>query len=111
MAQVVTDPSLTTTGNYSFIARALFVQTGAGSYGMRIPIRVITPRTSVLHLLPGQSFSATARIVDSKEGRVGALVLIDEDVKVITPASRWANLWHRFDSDYVIYRVMEMPGR
>ena len=90
MAQVVTDPSLTTTGNYSFIARALFVQTGAGSYGMRIPIRVITPRTSVLHLLPGQSFSATARIVDSKEGRVGALVLIDEDVKVITPASRWA---------------------
>ncbi|MFZ4108604.1 MAG: ComEC/Rec2 family competence protein [Candidatus Planktophila sp.] len=90
MAQVVTDPSLTMTGNYSFIARAIYVQSGQGSYAMRVPIRVITPRASVLDLLPGQSFSSTARIVDSKEGRVGALVLIDDDVKVITQASSWA---------------------
>ena len=90
IAQVVTDPSQSISGNYSFIARAIYVHTGQNSFGMRIPIRVITPRSSVLTLLPGQSFSATARIVDSKEGRVGALVLIDDDVKILTHASRWA---------------------
>ena len=90
MAQVVTDPNQTTTGNYSFIARAIYVQTSQGSFGMRIPIRVITPRARVLNLLPGQSFSADARIIESKEGRVAALVLIDGDIKVVTPASRWA---------------------
>ena len=89
MAQVVTDPNQTTTGNFSFIARAIYVHTGQLSYGMRVPIRVITPRASVLTLLPGQSFSATARIVKSKEGRVAALVLIDDDVKIITQPSRW----------------------
>ena len=90
IAQVVTDPNQTTTGNYSFIARAIYVHTGQLSYGMRIPIRVITPRASVLKLLPGQSFSARARIVKSKEGRVAALVLIDGDVKILTQPSRWA---------------------
>ena len=90
IAQVVTDPNQTTTGNYSFLARAIYVNSPAGSYEMRIPIRVITPKKSVLTLLPGQSFSATARLVKSKEGRVGALVLIDDDVAVITQASGWA---------------------
>jgi len=89
-AQVVTDPTQTTTGNYSFIARAIYVHTGQLSYGMRIPIRVITPRATVLKLLPGQSFSATSRIIKSKEGRVAALILIDGDVKILTEASRWA---------------------
>jgi competence protein ComEC len=90
IAQVVTDPNQTTTGNYSFIARAIYVHTGQLSYGMRIPIRVITPRATVLKLLPGQSFSATSRIIKSKEGRVAALILIDGDVKILTEASRWA---------------------
>ncbi len=90
MAQVVTDPNQTTTGNYSFIARAIYVHTDIASFAMRIPIRVITARPDVLALLPGQSFSATARIVSSKEGRVGALVLIDAKVKVLTPPSTWA---------------------
>lgn len=90
MAQVVTDPNQTATGNYSFLARAIYIHTNQTSYSMRIPIRIITPKASVLTLLPGQSFSATARIVKSKEGRVSALVLIDEDVKVITQATRWA---------------------
>ena len=90
MAQVVTDPNQTTTGNYSFIARAIYVHTQTASFAMRIPIRVITASSDVLALLPGQSFSATARIVNSKEGRVAALVLIDSKVKVLTPASGWA---------------------
>ena len=90
MAQVVTDPNQTVTGNYSFIARAIYVHTSRFSYGMRVPIRIITPRVSALNLLPGQSFSADARIVKSKEGRVAAMVLIDHDVEVITQPSRWA---------------------
>jgi len=90
MAQIVTDPNQTTTGNYSFIARAIYVHTETVSFAMRIPIRVITAHPDVLALLPGQSFSATARIVSSKEGRVGALVLIDSKVKVLTPPSAWA---------------------
>jgi competence protein ComEC len=90
IAQVVTDPSQGISGNFSFIARAIYVRTDQHSFGMRIPIRVITPQSSVLALLPGQSFGATARIVDSKEGRVGALVLIDQDVTTLTQASRWA---------------------
>ena len=90
IAQVVTDPSQSISGSYSFIARAIYVHTEQNSYGMRIPIRVITPQSSVLTLLPGQSFSATARIVDSNEGRVGALVIIDGGFKTLTQASRWA---------------------
>lgn len=90
IAQVVTDPNQSASGNYTFIARAIYVKSSHGSFEMRTPIRVITPRPSVLELLPGQSFSAKARIVDSKEGRVAALVLIDEDVTVITGASQWA---------------------
>ncbi|MSZ64524.1 MAG: MBL fold metallo-hydrolase, partial [Actinobacteria bacterium] len=90
MAQVVTDPNQTTSGNFSFLARAIYVKTASHSYAMGIPIRVITPRRSALLMLPGQSFSSNARIVESNEGRVGALVIIDEDVRVITQASRWA---------------------
>ncbi len=89
-AQVVTDPTQTVNGSYSFLARAIYIDASHGAFKMRIPIRVITPKKSVLHLLPGQSFNAPARIVSSKEGRVGALVLIDADIKVLTQASRWA---------------------
>ena len=90
MAQVVTDPNQSMNGNYSFIARATYVANGSLSFGMRIPIRVITPHDGVLSLLPGQSFSAQARIVKSKEARVGALVIIDGEVTVVTPPSKWA---------------------
>lgn len=89
IAQVVTDPSQTSTGNFSFIARAIYLKSDNGSFAMRIPIRIITPHHEVLTILPGQSFSAQARIVESKEARVAALVLIDEKVKVLTPPSRW----------------------
>ena len=90
IAQVVTDPSQTVTGNFSFIARAIYLKSDVGSFSMRIPIRIITPQSQVLTLLPGQSFSALARIIESKEARVGALVLIDEKVEILTPPSRWA---------------------
>ncbi|CAB4832778.1 unannotated protein [freshwater metagenome] len=70
IAQVVTDPNQTTTGNYSFIARAIYVHTGQLSYGMRIPIRVITPRATVLKLLPGK---VLARLRESLKVKRGVL--------------------------------------
>jgi len=41
-AEVVTDPSKTTTGNYSFIARAVLINNSSIHYKLRVPIRVMT---------------------------------------------------------------------
>lgn len=89
-ADVVTDPTKTASGSYSFIARALIVSNSSIHYRLRVPIRVISSKGSVTTLLPGQRFSAQGRIVSSKESRVAALVLISEEATVITNASRWA---------------------
>ncbi len=89
-ADVVTDPNKTATGSYSFIARALIVENSSIHFRLRVPIRVISTRQSITAMLPGQRFSIEGQIVSSKEARVAALVLINEDVRVITQASRWA---------------------
>ena len=90
-AEVVTDPSKTSTGNYSFIARAVLVNNSSIHYKLRVPIRVMTSKQSVTTLLPGQRFSAEGRIVASKEARVAALVVIKDDIEIQTQASRWAS--------------------
>ena len=90
-AEVVTDPSKTSTGNYSFIARAVLVNNSSIHYKLRVPIRVMTSKQSVTTLLPGQRFSAQGRIVASKEARVAALVVIKDDFHILTPPSRWAS--------------------
>jgi competence protein ComEC len=90
-AEVVTDPSKTSTGNYSFIARAVLVNNSSIHYKLRVPIRVMTSNQSVTTLLPGQRFSAEGRIVASKEARVAALVVIKDDIEIQTQASRWAS--------------------
>jgi competence protein ComEC len=90
-AEVVTDPSKTTTGNYSFIARAVLVNNSSIHYKLRVPIRVMTSNQSVTTLLPGQRFNAQGRIVASKEARVAALVVIKDDIQIQTQASRWAS--------------------
>ena len=90
-AEVVTDPSKTSTGNYSFIARAVLVNNSSIHYKLRVPIRVMTSKQSVTTLLPGQRFSAQGRIVASKEARVAALVVIKDDIHILTPPSRWAS--------------------
>jgi competence protein ComEC len=41
-------------------------------------------------LLPGQSFSARARVIRSDEARVAVLALLEGDITVLTPASRVA---------------------
>ena len=90
-AEVVTDPSKTSTGNYSFIARAVLVNNSSIHYKLRVPIRVMTSNQSVTTLLPGQRFNAQGRIVASKEARVAALVVIKDDIQIQTQASRWAS--------------------
>jgi competence protein ComEC len=90
-AEVVTDPSKTSTGNYSFIARAVLVNNSSIHYKLRVPIRVMTSNQSVTTLLPGQRFSAQGRIVASKEARVAALVVVKDDIEIQTQASRWAS--------------------
>ena len=90
-AEVVTDPSKTSTGNYSFIARAVLVNNSSIHYKLRVPIRVMTSKQSVTTLLPGQRFSAQGRIVASKEARVAALVVLKDDIEIQTQPSRWAS--------------------
>ena len=90
-AEVVTDPNKTSTGNYSFIARAVLVNNSSIHYKLRVPIRVMTSNQSVTTLLPGQRFSAQGRIVASNEARVAALVVIKDDIEIQTQASRWAS--------------------
>ena len=90
-AEVVTDPSKTSTGNYSFIARAVLVNNSSIHYKLRVPIRVMTSKQSVTTLLPGQRFSAEGRIVASKEARVAALVVLKDDIEIQTRPSRWAS--------------------
>jgi competence protein ComEC len=90
-AEVVTDPSKTITGNYSFIARAVLINNSSIHYKLRVPIRVMTSNQSVTTLLPGQRFNAQGRIVASKEARVAALVVIKDDIQIQTQASRWAS--------------------
>ena len=90
-AEVVTDPSKTSTGSYSFIARAVLVNNSSIHYKLRVPIRVMTSKQSITTLLPGQRFSAQGRIVASKEARVAALVVIKDDFHILTPPSRWAS--------------------
>jgi competence protein ComEC len=51
----------------------------------------MTSNQDVTKLLPGQRFSAQGRIVSSKEARVAALVVIKDDIHILTPPSRWAS--------------------
>lgn len=87
-ATVRTDPvkvkpaifaGITAPPRYSFLA--------ATQYG---PIRVIAPSTSVVGLLPGQKISLRGEVLASKERRVAALVIADQELRVITPPSRWS---------------------
>jgi competence protein ComEC len=90
-AEVVTDPSKTSTGNYSFIARAVLVNNTSIYYKLRVPIRVMTANKNVTKLLPGQRFRAQGRIVASKEARVAALVVVKDDIQIQTQPSHWAS--------------------
>jgi competence protein ComEC len=87
-AQVMTDPSQTSSGAYSFTARLLRFQSDAKEFNVRVPVRVISQQH--LEFLPGQTLTASARVVQTQESRVAALLLVDKNIQVVTPPSRWA---------------------
>lgn len=51
VAQVKTDPSKSSSGNYSFTARLLTFKADGKSFSVRTPIRVVTKKG--IELLPG----------------------------------------------------------
>jgi competence protein ComEC len=73
--------------SYSFLGQATLLD---NRYKLRIPIRVIASTKSVKGLLPGQKIRVEGKVLKSKEGRVAALVIVGNDVEVITQPSRWA---------------------
>lgn len=72
---------------YSFMGQALRVD---DRYSMRIPVRVIVSNKSAETLLPGQKIRVQAKVLESKEGRVAALLIVKQRVEVLTQPSRWA---------------------
>jgi competence protein ComEC len=99
-ARLITDPNSTApkvsgrnyvASSWSFLASAIEVQTSAGAYRLKIPIRVISPAKNLNGLLPGQIISGQAVLVKSKEARVAAMALFRGEVKIETPPSRWAS--------------------
>jgi competence protein ComEC len=72
--------------SFSFIGQALTVD----KYRLRIPVRVIASTKSVDGLLPGQKIRVSAKVLESKERRVAALLILGRAVEVLTPPSRWA---------------------
>ena len=98
-AKLITDPNRTApkvsgrnfvASNWSFLASAVELTSSAGTYRLKIPIRVLSPAKNLTGLLPGQTISGRAVLVKSKEARVAALALFHGQVKVETSASRWA---------------------
>jgi competence protein ComEC len=98
-AQLITDPNRTSPkvsgrnyveSSWSFLASAIELESSAGKYKLKIPIRVLSPAKNLNGLLPGQTISGRAVLVKSKEARVAALVLFHGEVKIETTASRWA---------------------
>ena len=98
-AKLITDPNRTApkvsgrnfvASSWSFLASAIELKSSAGTYRLKIPIRVMSPAKNLSGLLPGQVFSGRAVLVKSKEARVAALVLFHGEVTVETSASRWA---------------------
>jgi len=97
--QLITDPNRTTpkvTGrnyvasSWSFLASAIELKSSAGTYRLKLPVRVISPAKNLAGLLPGQIISGQATLVKSKEARVAALALFRGDLKVESSPSLWA---------------------
>lgn len=87
-AQVMTDPNQTSTGKYSFTARLLAFDINTEHFVLRVPVRIISQQS--VELLPGQTVKATARVVQTRESRVAAMLLVDKEFEVLTVPSRWA---------------------
>ncbi len=88
-AQVKSDPSKTSNGNYSFTARLQRFTVDGQTFSLRTPIRIMSKNE--ITVLPGQQITATARAIKTKEARVAALFIVDQEITILTPASQWAS--------------------
>ena len=88
-AQIITDPMKTSTGKYSFTARLTEFTVDESFYHLRVPVRVIARKP--LMALPGQMITADARVIESSESRVAALLLVDQQISITTKATPWAS--------------------
>lgn len=88
-AQVTTDPSRTSTGKYSFTARLLSFEIDKEQFALRVPVRIMSQH--IVDFLPGQTVSASARVMQSNESRVAAMLLVNQEFTVLTAPSRWAS--------------------
>ena len=89
VAQVITDPSKTSTDNYSFTARLLNFEADGQRFNLRTPVRVISKGD--LHLLPGQQITADATVIKTNEARVAALLIVNKEISILTQPSAWAS--------------------
>jgi len=60
----------------------------ATSFG---PIRIIAPPQQVRDLLPGQRIHISGQVLASRESRVAALVIVQDEITVMTEPSHWAS--------------------
>jgi competence protein ComEC len=88
IAQVMTDPNTTSSGNYSFTARLLAFETKDEHFALRVPVRIISK--SWIEVLPGQMISSHGTVLSTQESRVAALLIVNDTLEAITPASTWA---------------------
>jgi len=86
IASVTSDPKLTfervrgsdiNPSQSSFLARASYVESEEASYEVRVAIRVLIPKK--VELIPGDLVQFQGRLIKSKERRVAALLIADEE--------------------------------
>lgn len=87
-AQVITDPTSTSTGKYTFTSRLLKFTVENESFALRIPVRIIAQHP--VEALPGQIISGSAHVMKSSESRVAALLLVNDHIVIETKPSQWA---------------------
>ena len=88
-AQVKTDPSKTATGNFSFTVRLVQFTAGDKVFSLSTPIRILAKEQ--MELLPGQTISGTATVLQSKESRVAAFFIVNGAITIQTEPSTWAS--------------------
>ena len=100
-AQVMTDPNLTASGNYSFTARLLSFEIGSQRFALRVPVRVISEKS--IEILPGQTINSEATALATQESRVAALLITRNEIRIVTPPSAWAKALGRIRSGLRIH--------
>ena len=97
--QLATDPQLTVKRvsgrnflppSYSALASLREIKIEERTFKLKVPVRLIARDAEIAKLLPGQKISLQVQILQSKEPRVAALLIANQEVEVLNQPSRWA---------------------